>query len=191
MSACPTLQTERLVLRPFRESDLEAHTELLQAPQVQAMLHLPHDVGREQAWAQMAAWAGQWELRGTGQWALEERATGAFVGRAGTHRPERHDWPGIEVGWALHPAYWGQGYATEAGARAMAYAFDHFAVGELWSLILPENLPSQAVARRLGFGLVDQRVLSFFPTKAHGRWRLTRDEWRLRSQSHGHGSSSD
>ena len=109
----------------------------------------------------MAQRLGQWELRGTGQWALEEKASGAFVGRAGTHWPERDDWPGIEIGWALHPDHWGKGYATEAGAAAVEYAFAHHDVDALYSVILPENTASQAVARRLGFTLWrDARALA-------------------------------
>ena len=84
-------------------------------PEVRASLHLPDDVGREQAWLGMAAWLGQWELRGTGQWAVEEHATGEFVGRAGMHFPERADWPGIEIGWAFHPDHWGSGLRDRSG----------------------------------------------------------------------------
>ena len=73
MGRCPTIETERLILRPFREDDVDAYTEMLQSAEVRASLHLPDDVGREQAWSGMAAWLGQWELRGTGQWAVEER----------------------------------------------------------------------------------------------------------------------
>ena len=123
MGSCPTIETERLILRPFREADVDAYTALLQTPQVRASLHLPDDVGRYDAWLGFATWLGQWELRGTGQWALEEKASGTFVGRAGMHFPARADWPGIEIGWALHPDQWGKGYATEAGAAAVAYAF--------------------------------------------------------------------
>ena len=176
VSACPTLETERLVLRPFREADLDGYTAVLQAPEVRASLRLPDDVGREDAWQQMAGFLGQWALRGTGHWALEDRATGAFAGRAGLHRPERADWPGIEVGWVLHPTHWGRGYATEAGARAVTYAFDTLGADEVFSVILPTNAPSQTVARRLGYSLVDERVLAFFPTEPHGIWRLTRAE---------------
>jgi ribosomal-protein-alanine N-acetyltransferase len=176
VSACPTLETERLVLRPFREDDLDAYTAVLQTPEVRASLRLPDDTGREQAWQQMASFLGQWQLRGTGQWALEDRATGAFLGRAGLHHPERVDWPGVEIGWVLHPAHWGRGYATEAGARGVAYAFDTLGVDEVFSVILPTNPASQAVARRLGCSLVEERVLASFPTEAHGIWRLTRAE---------------
>jgi RimJ/RimL family protein N-acetyltransferase len=173
---CPTIETERLILRPFREADVDAYTALLQTPEVRASLHLPDDVGREQAWLGMAQWLGQWELRGTGQWALEHRATGAFVGRAGMHFPERVEWPGIEIGWALHPDHWGNGYATEAGAAAVEYAFAHHDVDAIYSVILHENAASQAVARRLGFRPFEARVFSHFPDTAHVVWRLRRGD---------------
>jgi RimJ/RimL family protein N-acetyltransferase len=171
---CPTVETARLLLRPFRDDDVDAYASMLQTRQVRASLHLPDDVGREQAWLGMAQQLGQWELRGTGQWALEEKATGVFVGRAGMHFPERADWPGIEIGWALHPDHWGKGYATEAGATAVEYAFAHHDVDALYSVILPENTASQAVAGRLGFTLWEQRALSHFPEVSHGIWRLQR-----------------
>jgi RimJ/RimL family protein N-acetyltransferase len=172
---CPTIETERLVLRPFREGDVDAYAAMLQTREVRALLHLPDDVGREAAWSGMAQWLGQWELRGTGQWAVEERASGAFVGRAGMHFPERADWPGIELGWALHPVHWGKGYATEAGRAAVDYAWANHDVDTLYSVILPENIASQAVARRLGFTPWEERVLSHFPEMPHVIWRLRRD----------------
>jgi RimJ/RimL family protein N-acetyltransferase len=176
---CPTLDTDRLLLRPFVELDVDAYTALLQTPEVRASLHLPDDIGREQAWTGIAQWLGQWELRGTGQWALEEKATGAFVGRAGMHWPERPGWPGIEIGWALHPDHWGKGYATEAGAAAVDYAFAHHDAGALYSVILPENTASQAVARRIGFTPGEARVLSHLPDMAHVIWKLSRGRTSL------------
>jgi len=174
---CPTLVTDRLVLRPFRESDLDAYTDVMTAPEVRDALHLPGTYSRDEAWGAMAAWLGQWELRGSGQWALEERSSGRLVGRAGLHRPERQDWPGLEVGWALHPTRWGLGYASEAGARSVAYAFEELGADEVFSVILPENERSAAVACRLGLSLVDERVLRHFPGRAHGIWRVDRETW--------------
>jgi RimJ/RimL family protein N-acetyltransferase len=178
VGACPTVETERLILRPFVEGDVDAYAEMLQTPEVRASLHLPDDVGREQAWSGIASWLGQWELRGTGQWAVVERSTGDFVGRAGMHWPERADWPGIEIGWAFNPRAWGKGYATEAGATSVDYAFAHHDVDALYSVILPENERSQAVARRLGFELFELRITSHFPESPHGIWRLPRPESR-------------
>ena len=162
-------------MRPFTEADLDAYAGVLMTPAVRRALHMPETFGPVDAWTQMAVWLGQWELRGTGQWALEERSTGRLIGRAGTHWPPRDDWPGIEIGWVLHPDVWGRGYATEAGARSVSYAFESFPdLQELYSVILPENAASQAVARRLGFELVEERVLSHFPSVPHGIWRLHR-----------------
>ena len=124
----------------------------------------------------MASFRGQWELRGTGQWAVEVAESGEFIGRAGLHWPEREGWPGVECGWVLHPRHWGKGYATEAGRAAMHYAFDEVGVDEVFSLILPANAASQNVARRLGFTLRDERVLPFFPSHAHGIWSRRRGD---------------
>jgi [ribosomal protein S5]-alanine N-acetyltransferase len=177
MSRCPRLETPRLVLRPFAEPDVDAYTDVLRSDPVRRSLHLPETVGQWDAWSQMAAWLGQWELRGTGQWAVEERETGDFVGRAGLNNPPRHDWPGVEVGWVLHPNYWGRGYATESGRRAVEYAFAELEVPEVFSVILPENARSVAVAQRLGFSFLEERVLLHFPASPHGIWRLRRADW--------------
>jgi RimJ/RimL family protein N-acetyltransferase len=187
VTACPTIVTERLILRPFREEDLGAFTATLTAEPVRRSLHLPNDFGRIEAWLQMAMWLGQWALRGTGHWALEERRTGSFVGRAGLHRPERPDWPGVEVGWTLHPEHWGKGYATEAGRAAIEYAFEaQPELAALYSVILPENARSQAVARRLGFTFQEDRVFAFFPDLPHGIWRLERATWEQRQSTRTH-----
>lgn len=161
-------------MRPFRDGDTEAYLRVLSNAKVRASLHLPAQTSRADAWQAMATMLGQWELRNHGQWALEERATSALVGRAGAHRPERDDWPGIEIGWALHPDFWGNGYATEAGRAAIDWVFANHDVDEVFSMILPENSASQAVARRLGFELSEVRVFGFFPAKKHGLWRLSR-----------------
>jgi RimJ/RimL family protein N-acetyltransferase len=105
-------------------------------------------LGRAAAWRSMAVHLGHWSLRGYGQWALQERATGQLVGRAGLWQPE--GWPGLEVGWLLGRRYWGRGYATEAGAAALAYAFDELGAEHVISLIRPENRGSIRVAERLG-----------------------------------------
>jgi RimJ/RimL family protein N-acetyltransferase len=168
------------VLRPLEESDLDDFTEMMLLPEVRRSLRLERTYSRSDAWRSMALWRGQWELRGCGQWALVERSTGAFVGRAGLHHPEAPDWPGMEVGWVLRPDHWGKGYATEAGDRSVIYAFETLLVDELFSVILPENIRSQAVAQRLGLTLVDERALSSYPAEAHGIWRLSRADWEAR-----------
>jgi RimJ/RimL family protein N-acetyltransferase len=108
----------------------------------------PGVLSREDAWRQMAMFLGHWQLRGFGTWALEERSTGGFVGRAGLHYPE--GWPDREVGWALARAFWGRGLAFEAAQAALAHAF----IAQGWtravSLIDPDNARSIRLAERLG-----------------------------------------
>ena len=131
---------------------------------------------RTEAWEQMAVFLGQWQLRGHGQWALEEQATGRLVGRAGLHQPERVDWPGLEVGWTLHPDAWGRGYATEAGRASIEYAFTVLDRDEVVSVIAPSNTRSQSVARRLGLVLREEREMAWAPGLRLGAWHRRRGD---------------
>lgn len=144
----PELRTERLCLRALRVDDLDGYAQMYADPDVMRFLETGVPLGRAEAFRSMALHLGHWQLRGYGQWALEERATGSFVGRAGLWQPD--GWPGLEVGWILHRASWGHGYATEAGRAAMDYAFDVVEADEVISLIRPENDGSIRVAERLG-----------------------------------------
>ncbi len=105
-------------------------------------------LSREDAWRQLAMLVGHWKLRGFGMWAVEERETGAFVGRVGLHYPE--GWPDREIAWALARSFWGRGYAAEAARAALAEAFDRLGWPRAISLIDPQNTRSVRLAERLG-----------------------------------------
>ena len=141
------LETERLVLRMFREPDTDAYAEMLADPEVMRFLG-GKPLPRAEAWRNMAMVLGHWQLRGYGFWAVEERASGELVGRVGCWHPE--GWPGLEVGWTLRRRSWGRGYATEAARASAVYAFDVLGQERVISLIAPENVNSIRVAERLG-----------------------------------------
>jgi RimJ/RimL family protein N-acetyltransferase len=141
-----TLETERLVLRMFRESDTDAYAEMMADPEVMRFLGKP--LSRAEAWRNMAMVIGHRQLRGYGFWAVEERASGELVGRVGCWRPE--GWPGFEIGWTLRRAYWGRGYATEAARASITHAFTSLRQSRVISLIAPDNHNSIRVAERLG-----------------------------------------
>ncbi len=102
----------------------------------------------EGTWRNIAMIVGHWSLRGYGFWAVEDKATGAFVGRVGLWYP--HGWPGIECGWALVRAHWGKGYARESARATLAWSFETLGLEHIISVIYKENERSIRVARAIG-----------------------------------------
>lgn len=143
----PEVETDRLLLRGFRDEDGEAWAEICADEETMSWL-AREPMDRGDAWRHMAELAGHWQLKGYGQWAMEERDGGELVGRAGLYFPA--DWPGLEVGWLVRRDRWGRGYATEAGAAAVRFAFEQVGADHVLSLIAPENVASRRVAEKLG-----------------------------------------
>lgn len=150
--AVPTLETQRLRLRGWRADDIDAIAAFY-ADESTARF-VGGTCSRRDAWRRMAAITGHWSLRGYGIWVIEARATGEFLGFSGLWCPD--EFPEIEIGWNLLPRYWGQGYAGEAAARGRDFAFTALRLPTLVSYIVPENAPSQKVARKLGARLYGQ-----------------------------------
>ncbi len=141
------IESDRLILRMFREEDLEAYAKLTANPEVMRFLG-GKTFDRLEAWRHMAFLLGHWHLRGYGLWAVEEKASGNLVGRIGFLNPA--EWPGFELGWTLAREYWGRGYATEGARRALKYGFNELDRPHIISLIHPDNNSSIRVAERLG-----------------------------------------
>jgi len=171
----PRLETERLILRGFKPEDLEAYAAMMADPDV-ARYIAPAPMTRAEAWRAMATSLGHWHLRGYGAWAVERKSDGALAGRVGMINPE--GWPALEIGWTLGKPYWGAGYATEAAAAAMRYAFLTQPVDRLVSNIDAANVASQSVAIRLGETKGASRNLTVagkdYPVD---EWSITRAEW--------------
>ena len=144
--ARPELETERLRFRQFRESDLDPLIDILSHPEVAPWLG--GGKGRAEVWLTMARMLGHWELRGYGMWAVEEKASGALIGRIGFNHSE--GMPDFELGWTLGRPYWGRGYATEGAREALAFAFRELGRERVIHLIDPKNKRSVAVAERIG-----------------------------------------
>jgi RimJ/RimL family protein N-acetyltransferase len=148
VTASAVLETPRLILRMFRADDFEPYAAICADPDVMRYLGDGRALTRPEAWRQMAMIVGHWQLRGYGLWAVEERSTGALVGRIGLFNPE--GWPGLEVGWVLGKTCWGRGYATEGARRVLDHAFTDMGLDRLISLIYPDNTASIRVAERIG-----------------------------------------
>jgi RimJ/RimL family protein N-acetyltransferase len=171
----PTIGTQRLTLRAFREADVEPMHRLMQDPDVMRYVGDRQVPNRQDSWRAVAGWIGHWALRGYGQWAIEERASGEVIGRAGLINPE--GWPGAEVGYLLGKEWWGRGYATEAAQAASDWAFRERDFDRVLSLIDPANEPSIRVAKRIGEMLRGETQLWEHTVLMYG---IDRAEWQAR-----------
>ena len=142
----PVLETERLRLRGWRLDDHAPFSEFLASEATAAFVG--GACGPDDAWRRLAGQLGHWALRGYGSWAIEEKATGRWVGYGGLWFP--HGWPEPELMRGLAANAHGRGYATEAARRAREFAYRQLGWRTLVSCIAPANLPSQRVASRLG-----------------------------------------
>ena len=144
------LETERLILRRWQESDRAPFAELNADPET--MRYFPAPLDRAASDALIDRVEARFEHQGFGLWALEVAATGTFIGFTGLN-PLPDGVPGagfLEVGWRLARHAWHHGYATEAARAALGVAFDTLELPEIWSHTAVLNEPSQAVMRRLG-----------------------------------------
>ncbi len=152
------IETPRLRLRPFCEEDLADLTRFNADPQVARYLGSGKPMTRAESWRQIATFMGHMQMRGYSILAIEDRATGAFLGRSGPWFPE--GWPMLEVGWGVVPERQGQGIATEAGRASLAWCFANLGVERVCSLIRSHNAPSIRVAEKLG-AKVDYQLEDF------------------------------
>ena len=143
------LRTERLVLRPWRDSDLEPWAAMNADPEIRR--HLGALMTREQCDARVARFQANFDRRGYGWWAVEVRSSGEFVGLAGLDQVDDGlPFTGVEIGWRLARSAWGHGYATEAALAALAFGFETLGLPEILAVTTVDNLRSQAVMRRIG-----------------------------------------
>jgi len=143
------IHTERLVLRRWQDRDLEPWAAMNADPEVRR--HLGDVLTREQSDASVARFLTEFDERGYGWWAVEERTTGAFLGFAGLDLVDPElPFAGVEVGWRLARAAWGHGYATEAGRAALDFGFGTVGLAEIVAVTTADNLRSRAVMERLG-----------------------------------------
>jgi RimJ/RimL family protein N-acetyltransferase len=144
------LKTARLLLRPWRGADLDVFAELNADPEV--MRYFPAALTRRESDEFAARARAHIAAHGWGLWAVEVVESGSFIGFVGLAEPRfaAHFTPAVEVGWRLHRAHWGAGYATEAARAAVAFAFDHLNLAEVVSFTSAINNRSRRVMERLG-----------------------------------------
>lgn len=146
-----TLMTERLILRPWKDRDVEPFVALNADPRVCEFYPVDH-FDRTESLAMIARIREEMMQYGFGLWALEIKDTATFIGYTGLkHLRAYHPLaPNVEIGWRLDPAYWGQGYASEAATEALRYGLQELALPEIISFTALPNKRSQKVMERIG-----------------------------------------
>ena len=155
------IETERLVLRRWRDEDADDHAAIWAQPEIWSALR-PEPSGdpTDTAAKSFVRMIDHWERNGFGLWATIDPADDDVIGWVGAWYPDFVPAVAgeIEIGWTLHPDYWGRGLATEGARAAIDAAFSHLQPARLISLIAPGNARSIAVATRLGMNAASQAV---------------------------------
>jgi ribosomal-protein-alanine N-acetyltransferase len=180
------LRTERLLLRQWRDEDLEPFAAL--NADAETMRYFPSPrASREESDAFAERIRGHLEREGWGLWAVEIVGRASFIGFVGLARPsfDEHFTPAVEVGWRLVREHWGNGYATEAGRASLAYGFDDLGLDEIVSFTSRINEPSRRVMERLRMqhdpadDFEHPRVPVGDPLRPHVLYRLSRSDWTV------------
>jgi RimJ/RimL family protein N-acetyltransferase len=145
------LETDRLRLRWFNATAADADflQALLNDPGWLANIGERHVRTRRQALTWIATHhTAPYGRLGFGFWAVERRSDGRLMGMCGLVK--RDTLMEVDVGYALMPAFRGQGYAREAAAACVRYALDVLGLPEVWGITGPDNAASAAVLRQIG-----------------------------------------
>jgi RimJ/RimL family protein N-acetyltransferase len=160
------VETPRLILRQFQESDVDSWSAICAEPDVMRYASLSGvPLTREQSAKWLRSMLDHWQKHGYGMWAVEEKRTGRLMGRIGLQLPP--GFPETEVAWMLGTAHWSNGFAAEGARAAIAFGFSQVGKAKLISLIFSDNERSIRLAERLGesyesdFHLEGHRLLMY------------------------------
>ncbi len=177
------ITTPRLLMRQWREEDLDPFAAMNADPKV--MEFFPAPLTRQQSDGMAERCSGLIAARGWGIWALETRDDGKFIGFLGLHTPgyDLPFTPCVEMGWRLCTAAWGKGLASEAALAAFDVGFNRLDLNEIVAFTALPNLRSQALMQRMGMTLSPDEnfdhpaVEPGSGLQEHCLYRLRREDW--------------
>jgi len=178
-----SLRTPRLILRSWRDDDLEPFAVMNRDSRV--VQYLPGPLEREESDALAARIRQHFAEHDFGRYAVEVIGGPRFIGFVGLAVPpfEAPFMPCVEVGWRLDADHWGRGYATEAALATLAHGFGELGLSEIVSFTVPENRASRRVMEKIGMRHspgedFDHPLLpAGHPLRRHVFYRLSRFEW--------------
>ncbi|MBX9705918.1 MAG: GNAT family N-acetyltransferase [Gammaproteobacteria bacterium] len=178
------IETERLILRQWRDSDLQIMAQINHDPRV--MEHFPAPRTLEETKAFINGSKALFKEVGYCFYAAELKDTQELIGFVGIAPVyEMPCTPAVEIGWRLGTKFWGQGFATEAARAVINYAFGTLGIDELVTFTATTNKKSERVMQRLGFSRSEQddfdhpRIMDGHPLNRHIFYRLKSDSGKL------------
>ncbi|MES0884788.1 GNAT family N-acetyltransferase [Roseibium sp. SCP14] len=185
------IETERLLLRGWREGDIEPFSEICSDPEV--MRYFPEPLTRQKTEKLIAMGRGCFKAHGAFYSPVEVKATGEFIGFVGldvhADRTSLPAAPCIDIGWRLKRSAWGKGYASEAATAWLRFGFETKCYDEIVSFTPAINEASQKVMTRLGMTRNPEEDFDhpYFSKghklASHRLYRMTRASWNHLSQS--------
>jgi RimJ/RimL family protein N-acetyltransferase len=171
------LETPRLLLRPTQPEDFDAWAAFM--ADAESSRFVGGVQPRSVAWRGFLAMAGAWAMQGYAMFSVIEKRSARWIGRVGPWQPE--GWPGTEIGWGIVRDRCGLGYATEAAAATIDWAFEVLGWTEVIHTIDLENVASQAVAHKLGSRNRGRGKLPApYSEVVIDVWGQTKEEWLSR-----------
>ena len=176
------LETERLNLRQWKDSDYPVFAEMSSDPEV--MEFYPKVLSENESNEIANKIHTLIAKRGWGFWAVERKENNQFIGFVGLHEPvpELPFSPCVEIGWRLGKEHWGKGYATEAAKESLKYAFESLKLGNVVSFATVGNKRSRAVMERLNMvntyrNFEHPELPVGSPLREHVLYELTKERW--------------
>lgn len=166
------IETDRLILRELRVTDLEGMFELDSDPEVHKYLGNKPVKTKVESQKILESVFNQYKERGIGRWAAIEKSSGDFIGWSGIRLNTEYNMNGFtnyyDVGYRFIKKYWGKGYATESGKAAVDYAFNVLKLSELYATTEIRNQASHHVLLKLGLEYI--KDFYFEEEKLNLRW---------------------
>lgn len=148
------LETSRLQLRDWKETDLEPFSRINADEKV--MTYFPKTLSPEETNVFYPSILSEFEECGFGLYAVEVKENKEFIGFIGFHRAtfEADFTPCIEIGWRLKYEAWGKGYATEGATACLQYGFNELGFRDVYSFTADVNKPSKNVMIKIGMSFI-------------------------------------
>lgn len=184
------IKTDRLILRSWKERDLEPFAALNADPRV--MEYFPSILSRTESDQLAKRIKTKMDEKGWGMWAVSIPGVAEFIGFIGLNSEDQISFPApftpaVEVGWRIAFEHWGKGYATEGAKAALAYGFETLNLGEIVSFTATQNRRSRRVMERIGMhhdprdDFDHPKLVEGHPLRRHVLYRLDVKEWQKRS----------